>query len=591
VDETRGLRRLHVGALFLALGMPLSVAAQTSDFSVAWIARLPKIDYVPGSSDPAVEGWPAAGFVVTWVAHVRSSRATAANAGYRWTIDGQTAGEGIVALAPRAYTQVELPWTWTFDRHVIAFEIDTGNAFAETQERNNVLTIASNALSVAFYAERSYWNGSEPRVRTLDVGAATLDDWLQRRIRIFNEMAELARYPETPQGVIDRLRIDAIHVVDDGALPLSPYPEVASNYPASARPIRFPNAADRSVDLQWGFTFADYPLPGVPDDLYDSLMHELGHARYLVDVYAWGVAEWRGDRVAIDPPPPMRSRSWYDTRHWGLMNQHYGFIDRYSAAALNLIAGHRPTSGNFNPPENLGRFLNDLPERNRVRLADPSGVPFANATVRIYQSSAEYYAQGVYPKTYDDVPDLEVTSDADGWIELPRNPFSSGPVVHGEEWGFGPGSNVTAIVEVESGGAVSWGFLESLDFNLAWWRGEREVAEHEVVVGAPLCSSATFPFLTTPLPEGRVTSRNVTFGWDGVTTPLRWELWLAVNGGTPRKLLERPGSERFVTAGVPPGRIAWWITATYDERCPAARSSTYFFDHDVGPAHRRAAGR
>lgn len=159
-----------------------------------------------------------------------------------------------------------------------------------------------------------------------------------------------------------------------------------------------------------------------------------------------------------------------------------------------------------------------------------------------------------------------------------------------EECGSLTVANVTAILEVESGGARAWGFLESIDFNLAYWRGEREVAEHEVVVGAPLCSNAIFPTPFFPRSESLVTTPAVPFIWQGATSPFEWELWIAVDGGEPRKLLERTGTSKSATLVVPGGRIGWWIVARYDERCPAVRSATYFFDHPV-PPRRRIVGR
>lgn len=580
------------GPFLLLLLATCSLSAQSlPDFSVAWISRSPKIDYVRGSAQPDVEGWPPAGSTVEWVAHVRNNGGQRAqNVAWRWTIGGEIAATGFATLEPGRYTEISLPWTWTFDRHEIAFEIDAGNAIAERQERNNHLLIHSDALSVAFYVEQSYWTRSMENFARFNVGATTLDDWLQIRIGHFNEMAALAVYPDSPMGVLDRWRIDAIHVVPDGALPLSPYPEVADEYPEQARPIRFPNAADRSVDIQWGFTDF-YPVPSKPADLYDSLIHELGHARYLVDIYAWGITDWWKDRVNLEPQPPKSFEAWHHTPHRGLMNQHWGYIDQYSAAAMNLIAGHRALAGNYNPPENLGEFLNDLPSRNRVRLVRPDGTPIPHADVALFRSSAEFFAEGLYPKTYDAVADIETVSDAEGWIELPRNPFAEGPVVHGRESGFGFGSNVTAILRVEAGDELSWGYLESLDLNLAYWRGETELAEHEVLVGGPICSIARYPLPSNPGLESRMTRPGVFFSWSEPTPARSREVWVSVNGARPHLVATLTGDETSVTRYIPPGRIAWWVRADYGDGCPEARSATWFFDHESPSLQRRRGAR
>lgn len=77
------------------------------------------------------------------------------------------------------------------------------------------------------------------------------------QVESYNLLLARAVYPETPNGVLDRIRLDRVTVVADGALPLDPAgANVGGSFtPAQARP----NLPDRSVDLQWGF----------PSDLLD----------------------------------------------------------------------------------------------------------------------------------------------------------------------------------------------------------------------------------------------------------------------------------------------------------------------------------
>lgn len=89
-----------------------------ADLSVAWIGRNPKIDYVWKSADPTVEGWPAVGSTVTWVANVRSlGTESLQGVAYRWLIDGVVVKSGTLDFPPQSLVQAELPWTWTFARH------------------------------------------------------------------------------------------------------------------------------------------------------------------------------------------------------------------------------------------------------------------------------------------------------------------------------------------------------------------------------------------------------------------------------------------------------------------------------------------
>lgn len=108
-----------------------------------------------------------------------------------------------------------------------------------------------------------------------------------------------------------------------------------------------------------------------------SLLHELGHARFLIDVYGFNVKDgvWtptaildRGSNVTIMEGGQLVAGSAYmPIVEWehvfytpmpGLMGSAYDFVDEYSAAALNLIAAHRAVKGNTNAPGNIGAFLN-----------------------------------------------------------------------------------------------------------------------------------------------------------------------------------------------------------------------------------------
>ncbi|MCM2316660.1 MAG: hypothetical protein NDJ92_16050, partial [Thermoanaerobaculia bacterium] len=322
------------------------------DVSVGWISRSPRIPYVWGSENPATEGWPAPGETVTWTAHVRNlTGRNLSGVGYRWILDGRVVGAGESSL-PQGESKFELPWSWTFERHELEFEIDGPAEVDEIEERNNSLLIHTNALAVGFYVEQTFWNSIRTTVTIGNIGATTFDDWMQKRIRQFNSMAELARYPETPDGVLDRWRIDQIHVVPDGALPLvTPGPEVRDwGADESSWSTIYPDSSNLTVDMEWGFptsTLGFYIDRVSWTLLYDSLVHELGHARYLIDVYAWNVDVDR-DVVTPVPEPPSGIGWYFTTPEPGMMNTSWGFIDRYSAIAMNRIAGHRATMGHYN---------------------------------------------------------------------------------------------------------------------------------------------------------------------------------------------------------------------------------------------------
>ena len=169
----------------------------------------------------------------------------------------------------------------------------------------------------------------------------------------------------------------------------------------------------------------------------------------------------------------------FRTPDQGLMNTDYTRIDRYSAAALNLIAGWRSWRGNKNPSPNVPAELVRPPRENRLTVRDAAtGVPLAGAEVRVFQGDPDHYLRpGVedpYGKHVDAVADLTLTADAAGRVLLGENPFDRAMRL--------TGSNAVAVVRVAQEGRVGYGYLEWRAFVLAYWRGERELADHELRV-------------------------------------------------------------------------------------------------------------
>lgn len=563
----------------LLLLLPFSAFA-ADDLTVGWISRQPEIDYVWNSSNPKVEGWPAAGAAISWRAHVRNWRAESReDVPYRWTLDGTTIASGTIDLAANAYTTVDLPATWSFDRHQLAFAID-----------DEQLTVFTDALAVGFWVEQSVYDWFRAHQHRLGIGSNSWEDWAQRHIELFNDMARMAIYPETPNGVLDRWRLQKVVVVPDGALPLVPLPDEGQRGGEPTGSQR-PNDADRSVDIVWGFRHATLGAytdisaasRNNPFFLHPVLLHELGHARYLLDVYGWNVRNENANFViaVTENGQPIAQTVFerpfaFRTPEQGLMNEHYTFIDRYSAIALNLIAGHRATRGNYNEPENFASFMNDLPSQNRLTIRDASGKLMTNAKVSIYQSVAD--APAWYATHFDNTPDLVLQTDANGQVLVGRNPFSNTRDVY-QYW---RGTNDVALVRVEKDGSVAFGFLESRIFNLAYWRGETTFADHDFTIGARLCNSVG-PSLRSPNWDAKVTAA-AALSWTALTGATGYRVYASVDGAAPRLL---GATTDTVFAAPPGGRVYWWVEADVVgcgvRRSEASRYAT------VAPARRRSA--
>jgi hypothetical protein len=476
--------------------------------TLRYVERLPALDYVPNAADPAVEGWPAPGSPVTWRAHLKNwSGGVLAGVDYAWTLDGQRVAEGRVDVGAGAEATVDFPWTWERARHELVFTVDAGNRHTIPGSARNSVLLHTDALSLAFYVERSFYDFFRAHQHELRVGHSSFEDWAQFQVRCYNQILANAVFPDTPRGALDRIRLDRVHVVADGALPLDRAAfSIGGTF--DARQGR-PNLGDRSVDLQWGFPsslitaggqYTNRTSPDTSNQFYYSgyVQHELGHARYLIDVYGFDVYDGTsgsrvditegGVRVAGTPLMPGRAvvhngvagTQVHRARHQGLMTAEWRYLDRYSAAALNLIAGHRATAGNYVVPDNIGAFLDDLPRRNRLTLRDAGGGLLPGASVRVFQAEPGDAAGGLYSKRSDDRPDLELAADGEGQVDLGANPFTPGAIVHDD-----PFANGVVILRIEHEGRVAFAFLEVSDFHLEYWRGHAEQGRYEMSVAFP----------------------------------------------------------------------------------------------------------
>jgi hypothetical protein len=469
-----------------------SALATTNDLTVAYIQRLPVMNWVDNSTHPTTDGWPSVGQNVTWRGFVKNFSSTARNnVQYKWFFDGVQVASGTFNVAANGTASIDLVRAWDFNRHALKLAIDTNSAVAEEEEQNNDLTVTTNAISLGLWVEQTVYNYFLAHQRELTGAHSTSwENWAQRQVARWNDVLFAgAIYPDTPSGVLDRIRLDKIVVVANGALPLN-----------GGLPTNDPDLNDHSVDLEWGFPATLVTQPegnfygntssvALDNPFYyeQSLIHELGHARYLVDNYGFNVHQdpsgtgrdgiplsENGANIVGTPFLPMvGSDAVYFTHQRGLMNGDYDFMDLYGARALNLIKGWRATQGNVNAPGNIGVFLNDLPAQNRITLVDAAnGSALAGARVRIYQSTGN----GVfYGKNFGTTPSQTLTADASGQILVGRNPFSSSNLTWLHE-------STDMLLRVEHQNRVRYQFMEASDFNLEFWRGHTSLGTYTLPV-------------------------------------------------------------------------------------------------------------
>lgn len=463
--------------------------ANAPDIGLCYIKRLPEMDYVENSPNPDIDGWPAVDQTIQWRAYVKNwSPNTLENVSYQWSLDGTIIETGSIPLIlPYTKAFAELDYDWSFDRHQLTFTVDTDNAFPEVNEDNNSLTVFTDAISINLYVEQSVYDYFRAHQSELGVGTNSWEDWAQKlHINRWNQMFANAIHPETPEGVLDRIRLDSIIVVPDGALPLN-----------GGAPSNNPNTEDKTVDLQWGFPatllngsfYANTTTANDNNPFFfeGSLLHELGHARYLIDNYGFDVSygpaggpyniDIMEDGAPVAGSEYMPFLAWdvvYYNAFPGLMSGNYANIDLYPAMCLNIISGHRAVCGNMNAPCNIGIFMNDLPSQNRITLREQDGNILDNADVQFFR--AEGNGSSWYGKYYDNIADLEFTSDANGQILVGQCPFSADGLI---QHTFGI-SNGVVIVRVERGDQICYAFLESTQFNIQYWLGNTAMGEYEL---------------------------------------------------------------------------------------------------------------
>lgn len=420
---------------------------------------------------------------VVWRAYVRN-RGTLASGRYRyrWLVDGRVVKEGTArSIDPNGEGRVALLLRQRSPAR-IRLEVDPNQAIGEVSEGNNAREVLSNALSVGLWVERSfrdYFDRHQHEYQAtfgIDDGANSFEDWAQRQIARWNRMLEEAVFPSAPNGGLDRIRLQKVVVVDDGALPLS-----------GGVPTNHPDLSDKTVDMQWGFpgpvdtNFHDRLRGDSAFNVEPSLIHELQHARFLVDAYGMNIhghqIEVRDDAGERIFPENFNMVRPVSVR--GLMNGTTLEFSEWSVAWLNEYAYQRPLPGWGNTNAHLGvwTYMKTKgirhPRENVLELLDKDGQPVVGARVVAYQAQRRESGD-MYDKLIDDEPDLVTQTDGLGRVSLGRNPFGLSTVdVNGADYVAG-----VVFYRVQHAGREHHVWLDLPQVHVAWFRGDQDVAVH-----------------------------------------------------------------------------------------------------------------
>lgn len=450
----------------------------------------------PGTEDE--QRWPAPGEVVTFTAHIANKGTQASPAfAYRWEIDGAEVASGVLPGLPAgAATTASYQWPWSHvmdgervvDDHTVRFTVDPLNDIAETYKANNTLADRTNALGfriaitpemVAAY--NTPWNP------TFSYSA---EDWLQRQIAAMNWVFENSIYPTTPAGATERVRIDEIVVT-------------------SAPPIN-----DRSSDGGW-FVDADYRIVSAwydpVSDIDWALVHELSHQVGVIDLYSLNMDVTSVHVLDRNGMPANFGFTWPrpDLMGGGDIAPHTdgNLYSSHGAAGFSSTKGYR--RGYY------GEYQFDIPAENWLRVLDNQGTPAADVAVSLYQRNGP----AVWPGdvTIDNVPEFVGQTGADGRVRLANRQIIGGPwatatghVLRDNPFGVVDivGSRNRFLVKLARGKHEEFAWLDITDFNLAYWRGDRDSHTFTIASHVPAQSIPAAPEgLTARVANGQVTLR------------------------------------------------------------------------------------
>jgi hypothetical protein len=444
--EKHTYRRPDVARLEIRRDDSLKQKPNLPDLTVAYIERLPRDPGWHGQVRYDLEGkqdlpvlvadpdkyplHPTPGQDVKFVIHVLNAGSvpTGRPFGYRVLMDDREISKGTVeaSLAPRAEELVEVSWRWEDGQHYIKVLLDTGGAINEIAEWNNTFVDPVRALTFFFAVSRNVVEGFDQSPNCLDTFC--FEDWAQYHVHMMNWLFQNSIYPSAPDGILERVRVDKIIVVED------------SRDDAERQkwdPIRHRNGDVNDIieyNGNWEF--------GKVEDLAHAaswaqqvdwgLPHELGHQLGLIDIYQFNtsindclVRNQDGVYANVHHffPAPATMMHWHGPHLWS----------EQCAGYLNGTLGR--------PRGYFGDYLYAVPEKNYLRVLSDTGEPLAGVQVDLFQRNAwDPYAHRVGPD-----PIASGETDSDGLYFMPNRPAPHNTTWHGYELRDNPWGHIHVV--------------------------------------------------------------------------------------------------------------------------------------------------
>lgn len=355
----------------------------------------------------------------TYTAHIKNLGA-AASSGHsvRWYVNEQpgalTESQQVLAPGEETTAQITVPYRSDADHRTQPIRIVVTPKGPELRSDNNALEIQAGARSLSLFVERGWLGEFQAR------SGEPFESWVQGQLRLWNDMVmPQSRFSFAPDGVLERVRIQRIEVVDDGTLQGTPAT------PGGKR--------DDSVDAEWGFKAAGSDALGASRFVDRSLLTALSSALGLASLKPMeaspGSVDLRVDskrvtRGSEDRFPGLMGGG--DTRNEALLAGDFTmpyepFFDPITSTApmeaTDLYSATDVLSLNARigkPIGAPGEVLYDVPATTLLRVTDASGNPIASADLELFQSSG-----GRVP---DGPPTVTLRTSASGTVLLPSRP-------------------------------------------------------------------------------------------------------------------------------------------------------------------------
>jgi len=438
------------------------------------IAKDLKLRYTPGEE-------------ITFTAHVRNvGFATAGAFDYEWLIDDQVIAHGrfrepLPEMAQVAFETKwqppvsETKWPWVDTEHCVTFRVTPSGR--EIATINDTATDPLWAWPYVFFVQPALVDAWH-RNRTA-YGTFSFEDFYRWHVDIMNTLFEASRYPSAPDGIRARVRLGRIVYVRDRNDPA--YDETRADG-ILYNQGQWDWCGDNPADKVW-----DPPTHEWRNQTEWSLPHELGHQLGLVDWYAidcegvdWHVWPDDGKKVSHFERHPIQMMHWHGPHLWGEVDADY----------LNYTWDK--------PRGHFGDHYFAIPDECFLRIVDVNGEPVPGATVEVFQRGTEVDKtgepgedQGVtyYPAIEDGNFDRPVSRDpvivgetgADGVLRLPNRPVREVITLNGFHRKPNPFGNINVVgnrglflVKVTKFDRPCFYWLEAYQYNVAWFRGERE---------------------------------------------------------------------------------------------------------------------